>query len=136
MLTSNNILIFLITIVIFTVIDFIWLGLVAKNIYHDQVGKLLLKKPNLPAALVFYALYAIGVMYFCVLPAMSSHNAYWAQGTGMLFGLFAYGTYDLTNLATLKGWTTKIAILDLSWGVILTGSVAGLSVLVSHAFGL
>jgi uncharacterized membrane protein len=119
---------YLATAVAFCALDFLWLGYVAKGYYQSQVGALLLEKPNLPVAALFYAVYIAGVVIFAVWPALAAGTAGKALLTGALFGFFAYATYDLTNLATLKGWTAGIALLDLAWG----GVVTGISALVGY----
>ena len=121
------------TAIAFCGLDFIWLGWVAKGYYQAQVGPLLLDKPNLPVAAAFYALYIVGVLIFAVLPALEAGSWGKALLYGALFGLFAYATYDLTNLATLKGWSAGIALLDLAWGAVVTGASATLGYLVTRA---
>ncbi|MEO8344814.1 MAG: DUF2177 family protein [Betaproteobacteria bacterium] len=123
------------TAIVFCGLDFIWLGYVAKDYYQAQVGALLLTKPNLPIAAAFYALYIVGVMIFAVLPALDSGNWSKALVNGALFGFFAYATYDLTNLATLKGWSMGLAMLDLAWGAVVTGVSATAGYLVTRALG-
>ena len=112
------------TAVVFCLLDLIWLGFVAKGYYQSQVGSLLLDKPNLAVAAAFYALYIVGVLIFAVVPALDAGQ--WARALlyGALFGFFAYATYDLTNLATLKGWSPGVALLDLVWGAVVTGASA------------
>jgi uncharacterized membrane protein len=112
------------TAIAFCGLDFLWLGFVAKGYYQSQVGALLLDKPNLPVAALFYALYVVGVLVFAVLPALETGSWSKAIAMGALFGFFAYATYDLTNLATLKGWSPGIALLDLAWGAVVTGAAA------------
>ena len=109
------------TLVVFCAIDFIWLGVVAPGFYKSQIGPLLLEKPNLAAAAVFYLLYAAGIVLFVVEPALRDDNWVSAAVMGALLGLLAYATYDLSNLATLKGWTVTLAIADIVWGMIVTG---------------
>ena len=109
------------TAIVFCGLDFLWLGYVAKGYYQSQIGALLLEKPNLPAAALFYALYVAGMLVFAVLPALDADAWTRALLYGVLFGFFAYATYDLTNLATLKGWSTGVALLDLAWGSVVTG---------------
>ena len=120
------------TAIVFCALDFLWLGFVAKGYYQSQVGTLLLDKPNLPVAALFYALYIIGVLVFAVLPALDAGSWGKALLQGALFGLFAYATYDLTNLATLKGWSAGLAMLDLAWGAIVTGASATAGFLVAR----
>ena len=121
------------TAVVFCGLDFLWLGFVAKGYYQSQVGALLLEKPNLAVAAVFYALYIVGVLIFAVLPALDAGSWQRALLYGALFGFFAYATYDLTNLATLKGWSTGMALLDLTWGAVVTGASATAGYLITRA---
>lgn len=106
------------------VVDFLWLTIVAKNFYKSQIGPLLLEKPNMVAALAFYVVYIVGVTAFVIMPAFEKQSWPHALGYGALFGLVAYATYDLTNLATLKGFTTKLVAVDLLWGACLTALVS------------
>ncbi len=120
------------TAIVFCGLDFLWLGYVAKGYYQAQVGALLLDKPNLPVAALFYALYVTGILVFAVLPALDAGSWSKALLHGALFGLFAYATYDLTNLATLNGWSAGLAVLDLVWGAIVTGVSATAGFLVTR----
>jgi uncharacterized membrane protein len=106
------------------VLDFIWLGFVAKKLYYGEMGKILLEKPNMAPALLFYVIYVIGVVVFVVTPAIEKGSWLHVLGYGGLFGFVAYATYDLTNLATLKGFSQKIVAIDLLWGAALTAVVA------------
>lgn len=106
------------------VLDFIWLGFVAKSYYREYIGKLLLDKPNMTAAVLFYIIYVVGVVLFVVTPALEKQSVTHAAVYGALFGLVAYATYDLTNLATLKGFSVKVVVVDLVWGMLLTAAVA------------
>jgi uncharacterized membrane protein len=112
------------TAIVFCGLDFLWLGFVAKGYYQSQIGALLLSKPNLPVAMAFYALYVAGILVFAVLPALDASAWTRALLYGVLFGFFAYATYDLTNLATLSGWSSGVALLDLAWGSVVTGASA------------
>ncbi len=114
------------------VIDALWLSVIANKFYKSQIGPLLLEKPNMTAAVLFYVIYVIGIVAFVVTPALEKGSWQHAVGYGALFGFVAYATYDLTNLATLKGWSTKLVIVDLLWGAVLTAAVAGLTYLALH----
>ncbi len=105
-------------------LDFVWLGFVAKKLYAGEIGKILLDKPNMLAALIFYAIYIVGVVVFVVNPAISKNSLTHALVYGAFFGFVAYATYDLTSLAVIKGFTTKVVIIDLIWGTLLTAVVA------------
>ncbi len=106
------------------ILDFIWLGFVAKKLYYGEMGKILLEKPNMGPALAFYVIYVIGVILLVVNPALEKDSWQHAFGYGALLGFVAYATYDLTNLATLKGFSSKIVVIDLIWGTLLTAVVA------------
>ncbi len=112
------------TFLVFLAIDFVWLGFVAQKLYKDQIGHLLADKPALPAAAVFYLLYVAGIMIFAVTPALKEDSSRTALVSGALFGFFAYATYDMTNLATLRGWPLTISLVDMGWGTILTALTA------------
>lgn len=106
------------------VLDFLWLGFIAKKLYYGEMGKLLLEKPNMVPALLFYAIYVIGVVVFVITPALEKNSWQYALGMGALFGLVAYATYDLTNLATMKDFSAKVVVIDLLWGMFITAVVA------------
>lgn len=111
-------------------LDFVWLGFIAKKLYYGEMGDILLEKPNMVAALLFYAIYIAGIVVFVVNPALAKGSLAYAAGYGALFGLVAYATYDLTNLAVLKGFSAKVAVIDMLWGAALTAVVASVTYLV------
>lgn len=102
-------------------IDLLWLGVIAKPLYQQGIGHLMAEKPNIPAAVLFYVLYPVGIVIFAVAPDAVSASWLKTFTSAALFGLFAYATYDLTNLATLKGWPVSLAALDMAWGSLVTG---------------
>lgn len=112
---------------VMAVFDAFWLTVVASKFYKSQVGQLLLEKPNMMAAIVFYVVYVIGIVTFVLSPALEKGSWVYALGYGALFGLVAYATYDLTNLSTFKGFTAKLAIVDMIWGACLTAVVSVVS---------
>lgn len=122
----NYMKMYLIAFVIFLVIDSIWLGFVAKNLYKEEIGHLMCNKPNFIAAAVFYLIFLIGLVYFVINPAIEVEDIVKLLVSASLFGFITYATYDLTNLATLESWPIKITIIDLIWGT-------SLSVMVSSA---
>lgn len=121
------------TLVVFLGIDFIWLSRVARGLYAESLGDLLLEKPNMVAAGIFYLFYVVGIVVFAVAPALRSGEVMTAVLYGALFGLLAYGTYDMTNYATLKNWPVLITFVDIAWGGILTGFSAGVGYLLTRA---
>lgn len=106
------------------ILDFVWLGFVAKKLYYSEMGNILLKDFNMVPALMFYVIYVVGVIVFVINPAIEKGSWTYALGYGALFGFVAYATYDLTNLATLKGFSPKIVVIDLAWGAFITATVA------------
>ena len=109
---------------VFIALDMIWLGLVAKNFYQDQIGFLMKSEINWAAALVFYLLFVLGLVLFVIAPAMEKNSWVHALLFGALFGLVTYATYDLSNLATLKDWPLWVTVVDLAWGATLAASVS------------
>ncbi|MFZ4532535.1 MAG: DUF2177 family protein [Alsobacter sp.] len=117
-------------------LDIVWLSTVGKGFYRDQIGALLLDQPRLVPAAAFYLLYGAGVVLFAVSPAVASGSALQAALWGALFGFFAYMTYDLSNLATLRGFTTAFAVVDIAWGTVMTAIVAGVTLEVARRLGI
>ena len=104
----------------FLVLDGLWLGVLMSSTYKELLGPLMLAQPKWGPAIVFYLLYVLGVVFFVVLPALARASARRAALAGALFGLVAYGTYDMTNWATLQGWSAQLALMDMAWGGLLT----------------
>lgn len=122
---------YLATTLTLVLLDVLWLGFIAKPAYMDGIGHLMAARPNLVAAVLFYLLYPAGVVLFAVAP--DGISAGWQKTfiNAALFGFFAYATYDLTNLATLKDWPVGLAALDMAWGSLITAisALAGKAVL-------
>lgn len=122
--------------VTFLVLDLIWLGVVAKDLYQREIGALLLERPLYGPAAVFYLAYLAGILVFAVSPALNAGSWVTAAIYGALFGLMCYGTYDMTNLATLKNWSSTIAVVDMAWGTFLTASAAVTAYLAASRFAV
>ena len=112
------------TLVAFALLDLVWLGYVARGFYQSQVGALLRSPPRWWAALLLYALYAAGVTGFVVVPALDGGSLVGVLAVGAAFGLVVYGTYDLTNLAVLRGWAPAAAAVDVAWGAAVSAAAA------------
>ena len=122
------------TLVVLLMLDGVWLGLVAKQFYKDELGAMARRQgdaltPILWAALVVYVLLALGILWF-VLPRVSVESplpsaALW----GFVFGVVTYGIYDMTNHATLAGYSLRLAAVDMLWG----GVICGLSSIAASA---
>jgi uncharacterized membrane protein len=121
-----------IAFVFFLVIDLIWLGLIAKNLYQRQIGHLMSDQVNWAAAIIFYLLFIVGLVYFAILPAVNDGEWLRALALGAFFGFITYATYDLTNLATLKDWPIQITLIDLAWGTFLGASISTLTYLTNN----
>lgn len=114
---------YLITLPIMVAIDALWLAVISKGFYQKQIGFLMSKNPNWIAAIIFYLLYAVGLVIFVITPSLEKGWIY-AILAGALFGLICYGTYDLTNLTTIKNWPVIVTIVDMIWGSVFSGSVS------------
>ena len=125
-------LVYLITVPIFFIIDLVWLGVIAKGFYQKHLGYLMRPQINWAAAILFYLLFIIGIVFFAVRPALALQSPMRALVYGALFGFFAYATYDLTNLATVKDWPVIVTAIDLIWGTVLCGAVALGSYVISN----
>jgi uncharacterized membrane protein len=116
------------------ILDGAWLSFATSKLYKPGIGHLMAAKPVIPAAIIFYLLYAAGVTYLITLPSLATGPTN-ALIRGAVLGLIAYGTYDLTSLAILNGWPTSITIADMIWGTILTGATAAIATAVTQRFG-
>lgn len=115
-------------------IDSLWLAKIAPKLYKSNLGHLMADSPNLLAAGLFYVIYIVGVVVFVVNPAFEKESVMYALSRGALFGLVAYATFDLTGMAVFKNWPAKITIIDLVWGMVLTGLVSVLATYVALKF--
>jgi len=123
-----------ITLAIFFLVDMVWLGLVAKGFYRKHLGAFLGPQVRWGAAILFYLLFIVGLLVFAVGPALLRGAPLHALLFGALFGLICYATYDLTNMATLKGWPLIVTVVDLLWGTVLGGVVSFLSSVIGRTW--
>ena len=110
----------LIASLIFLIIDVIWLSYATKSFYRPLIGNLLSDKPVMWAAALFYILYVFGMALVVIQPCIDSASLFKTVYTGFVFGLVAYGTYNLTNMAVIKGWSPTVTFVDMFWGGSLT----------------
>lgn len=114
------------TFTVMIALDLLWLGVLAKPLYQKGLGTLMLDQPLWPVAVLFYALFALGLVIFGVAPQDAPRSWPHTLMMAALFGFFCYATYDLTNLATLKGWPVGLSLMDMAWGtVVSTAAAAG-----------
>jgi len=118
------VLIYLAVAVPFIAVDMVWLGLMVERLYRPAIGEILRVEPNIWPAVVFYLLYPLGLIGFAVVPAHREASPARALLLGLLFGCFTYATYDLTNHATLRNWTTVLTVADICWGSFLAAGSA------------
>jgi uncharacterized membrane protein len=123
---------FIIALPVFFVIDMVWLVLVAKKFYQEQIGFLMKPDINWFAAIIFYLLFIAGLIIFVISPAVEKHSWVHALLFGALFGLITYATYDLTNLATLKDWPLIVTVVDLIWGTVLASAISLITYLIAN----
>ncbi|PJI37615.1 DUF2177 family protein [Ferrovibrio sp.] len=118
------------------VLDFLWLSTVTKLLYRPKLGALLNEQLVWPPAILFYLLYGFGLALFVLRPALGSGaSPLTAALYGAAFGLVAYGAYDLTNHATLRGWPLSITIVDMAWGAFVTAVATGIGVWAGQKWG-
>jgi len=115
---------------VLTVIDGLWLGVVAREFYKSQLGNMLQDKPIWSVAILFYLVHAAGVAVFAVPPSVTAGTWTSALLYGALFGFCVYGAYDFTNLATLRGWPWTVSVVDLAWGTAATAIATVIAFLV------
>lgn len=121
--------------VILAVLDLLWLGVIARGWLAQQLGPLMREQIMLAPAILFYLLYSVGLGFFAVQPSLADSDWARAAMVGAFFGLVAYGTYDLTNLATIRNWPLPMVIVDMVWGAVLSAVSAAGGVLLLKQFG-
>lgn len=122
---------YFIALPIFFALDMLWLGVIAKNLYRQQIGFLMAPNVNWLAAIIFYLLFIAGLVTFVISPALTSRTLLQTIALGAFFGLVTYATYDLTSLATTKNWPLTITIIDLAWGSFLGAAVSGITYVIA-----
>ncbi|MDD3648224.1 MAG: DUF2177 family protein [Candidatus Dojkabacteria bacterium] len=132
---SKIIILYALTFIAFLFIDLIWLGVVSRGLYSQELGHLMADKVKILPAFLFYILFCVGVVALVVYPNYSNAGILKVLLLGGLLGLVAYGTYDLTNYATLKDWPLRIVIIDMIWGTFLGGVVSSISYYIARWLG-
>jgi uncharacterized membrane protein len=134
---TRFLLLYAATALILLPLDAIWLGYVARNFYVSRLGDLMLQQPRFGVAAAFYLFYVAGVIWFASLPNLAPISLLGALLAGAALGFIAYGTYDATNLATLRGYSVQLALVDMAWGTALTAvSAAGGLYIATRWFGV
>lgn len=115
---------YLLTMLIMIGLDGIWLGVLAKDFNKKHLGHLMRDKFMIAPAILFYLIYAAGLVYFVINPGFESKNLMKTVLSGALLGMIAYSTFDLTSLAVFKDWLVKLALIDILWGTFMSGLTA------------
>lgn len=111
---------YVVFLIVFGLMDFVWLSITVPKLYLPVLGDSAATTVRLVPAIVFYLFYAVGAVFFGALPGLSS-GPRTAFLCGLFFGAVAYGTYDLSNYATLRNWSLALTVVDMSWGSLATG---------------
>lgn len=129
---KSNLVAYVAALVVMVALDMAWLGSTFRTVYLPAMGPVMAPNPKVAAAVAFYAIYPIGLVFFAISPALRAGAWTTALVSGALFGFFVYMTYDLTNLATLKEWSLKVSLIDVAWGTVLNGAAATASYFVTR----
>lgn len=116
--------VYLLTFIVFMVIEGIWLTLVAKDFYKKEIGYIMSKSPKILPTILFSLIFVFGLVFFVINPALAKDSWSYALLAGSILGLISYSTYDLTNHAALEGWPLKVTIVDLLWGLSMSAMVS------------
>ena len=124
----------LIAALIFLIIDIIWLSFSVKSFYGPRIGHLFADKPVIWAAAMFYIIYVFGLGVVIIEPSINFDDTFKFLFKAFMFGLVAYGTYNLTNMATVKGWSPSVVFVDMIWGGSLTAFSSYFGILLAKKF--
>jgi len=129
-----HILLYISTAIVFLALDVVMLKKVMYPLFSANIGPMMLEDLRMGPAAVFYLFYVVGVVWFVSIPALNVGSIAQAFFAGAVLGALAYGTYEFTNFATLKGWTAQMVMVDVIWGAVLTGTSAAVGVAVTKYF--
>lgn len=122
-MSHNVFVVYLLTLIIFLAIDSLWLGLISPKLYKHYLKPVMADKPNFIAAAIFYLIFIVGLLFFVIYPE-KNHSSGQIILYGSMFGLVTYATFDLTNQAVLKKWSTVITLIDIVWGMFISVSTS------------
>lgn len=129
-----HVLLYIVTASVFLALDVVMLKKVMYPLFSSNIGPMMLEDLRMGPAAVFYLFYVVGVVWFVSIPALNVGSIAQAFFAGAVLGALAYGTYEFTNFATLKGWTAQMVMVDVIWGAVLTGTSAAVGVAVTKHF--
>ena len=130
----THVLLYIVTAIVFLALDVVMLKKVMYPLFSSNIGPMMLEDLRMGPAAVFYLFYVAGVIWFVSIPALNVSSIAQAFFAGAVLGALAYGTYEFTNFATLKGWTAQMVMVDVIWGAVLTGTSAAVGVAVTKHF--
>ena len=130
---GKSVILYLATFGVFFIIDLVWLLVMNSRFYKIQLSELMAEKVKWLPAILFYLLFIVGVLLLVVLPAVDHGTWTTALLLGGLLGMISYGTYDLTNLASIRNWPLKVSIVDIIWGSVLAALVSTISFFIAVA---
>ena len=129
-----HVLLYIVTAIVFLALDVVMLKKVMYPLFSSNIGPMMLEDLRMGPAAIFYLFYVVGVVWFVSIPALNVGSIAQAFFAGAVLGALAYGTYEFTNFATLKGWTAQMVTVDVIWGAVLTGTSAAVGVAVTKYF--
>ena len=129
-----HVLLYIVTAIVFLALDVVMLKKVMYPLFSSNIGPMMLEDLRMGPAAVFHLFYVVGVVWFVSIPALNVGSIAQAFFAGAVLGALAYGTYEFTNFATLKGWTAQMVMVDVIWGAVLTGTSAAVGVAVTKYF--
>ncbi len=129
-----HVLLYIVTASVFLALDVVMLKKVMYPLFSSNIGPMMLEDLRMGPAAVFYLFYVVGVVWFVSIPALNVGSIAQAFFAGAVLGALAYGTYEFTNFATLKGWTAQMVMVDVIWGAVLTGTSAAVGVAATKHF--
>ena len=118
---------FLSSFITFLILDFIWLGFIAKDFYARQLALYLTDNVIWSSALIFYIIFNIGLLIFVIMPSIEKNSYLTLVLYAILYGLVTFATYDLTNLSTAKEWPLIVSLIDMTWGMFVAFSSASVA---------
>ena len=123
------------TLIPFLIVDAVWLRYVMQPLFERHIGPIMAETPRYEVAAIFYLAYVAGIVWFAGLPGLRAESVGWAALNGAILGAIAFGTYEATNMATLKGWSWQMFVTDIAWGTALTAGAAAAGVAILRALG-
>ena len=124
---------YIVALAAFLAIDAVVLKFFMLPLFSRYIADMLREDTQLYVALGFYAFFVAGLIYLAVLPALAEQNIWRAIKNGAVIGFISYGTYEATNMATLRGWAWPMLAADVTWGTILSAGVAAIAYGVARA---